>query len=101
MPSEPAFQLLGQSGIRLVLDGVVIYFDPYLSNSVETLDDPTLTRLKAIALDPESISDAEWVFISHDHLDHCDPATLPAIAVSSPHAKFEEAYVSRTYGYAE
>lgn len=88
MPLEAPFQFLGQSGVRVQLDGVVIYFDPYLSNSVEILDDPALVRLKEIPLKPESISDAEWVFISHAHLDHCDPYSLPAIADTSPQATF-------------
>jgi L-ascorbate metabolism protein UlaG (beta-lactamase superfamily) len=39
-------------------------------------------------LTPESIRDASWVIITHDHIDHCDLKTLPAISKASPDAKF-------------
>ena len=87
-PLEASIRFLGQAGFRLVLEGVVIYLDPYLSHSVEKFDNPLLVRAVPIPLEPETILDADWILISHDHLDHCDPETLPAIAKSSPHAKF-------------
>jgi L-ascorbate metabolism protein UlaG (beta-lactamase superfamily)/glycosyltransferase involved in cell wall biosynthesis len=37
---------------------------------------------------PKDISDADLVFITHEHLDHCDPLTLPEIHKSAPKAKF-------------
>lgn len=80
--------LLGQSGCKLVLPGLVVYFDPYLSNSVQELDAPDLTRLKNPPILPEEISDANWVLISHDHIDHCDPHTLPKLATASPQSRF-------------
>ncbi len=81
-------QFLGQSGWKMMFPGAVIYVDPYLSNSVEELDAPDLKRLKAIPFKPDEVIDADYILITHDHMDHCDPYTLPIIANSSPSAKF-------------
>lgn len=81
-------QLLGQSGCRLNCLGTIIYVDPYLSNSVQELDAPDLQRLHPVFLRAEDVKDANWVLITHDHMDHCDPHTLPKIALSSKHAMF-------------
>jgi len=80
--------MMGQSGCRLVFPGATIYLDPYLSNSVQELDAPDLARLVPIPVLPEEIIDADWVLITHEHIDHCDPHTLPKLAKASPHARF-------------
>jgi L-ascorbate metabolism protein UlaG (beta-lactamase superfamily)/GT2 family glycosyltransferase len=79
---------LGQSGWRLQFPEVIIYIDPYLSNSVQELDAPDLTRLRPIPFSPESIHDADYVLITHEHMDHCDPFTIPKIAEVSPQSIF-------------
>ena len=81
-------QMLGQSGCRLGFPGVTVYLDPYLSNSVQELDAPDLARLKPIAYHPSSMFDADWVLITHDHIDHCDPYTLQDVATASPGCRF-------------
>ena len=81
-------QFLGQSGWEINFPSAVIYIDPYLSNSVEELDAPDLIRLKAIPFLPSSVCDADFILITHDHLDHFDPLTLLDIAKSSPTAQF-------------
>lgn len=81
-------RLLGQSGCRLSLGGTIFYVDPYLSDSVRTLDAPDLHRLQPIPVEPENIDDADWVLITHEHIDHCDPHTLPKLAKASPKARF-------------
>lgn len=68
--------------------GTRLYIDPYLSNSVQELDSPDLERLTPIAIPPDQVVDADWVLITHDHIDHCDPYTLPALAVASRQAQF-------------
>jgi len=80
--------LLGQSGCRLVFQGAVVYVDPYLSNSAQVLDSPDLQRQVPIAIAPEKVDDADWVLITHAHIDHCDPYTLPKLAIASPDAHF-------------
>jgi len=81
-------KMLGQSGVRLVLGKKIIYIDPYLSNSVQEIHDPSLARMVPILLKPEEVVDADYVFITHEHTDHCDPQTIPILAKCSPHAKF-------------
>src|SRR3546814_6314120 len=39
-------------------------------------------------LQPGQVDDADCVLITHDHIDHCDPHTLPALAEASPTASF-------------
>lgn len=80
--------MLGQAGMMLSLGRVNIYFDPYLSNSVETLHAADLIRLVPIPIAPSEVLDADFVFITHEHTDHCDPHTIPQISISSPQAKF-------------
>ncbi len=81
-------QMLGQSGCRLAFPGATIYLDPYLSNSVQVLDAPDLERQIPIPLPPEKITDADIVLITHEHIDHCDPHTLPRLAQASSQARF-------------
>jgi L-ascorbate 6-phosphate lactonase len=80
--------LLGQSGCKISFPGAICYFDPYLSNSVQELVANDLERLVPIPFLPESVGNADWVFITHDHMDHCDPLTLPKLAQASPQARF-------------
>jgi rhamnosyltransferase len=81
-------KLLGQSGVRLSLAGTTVYIDPYLSNSVQIIHDSDSIRLVPIPLHPADVTDADFVFVTHDHTDHCDPHTLPLIALASPQARF-------------
>lgn len=62
--------------------------DPYLSNSVQELEAPDLVRQVPIPYQPEELTSVDWVLITHDHMDHCDPHTLPALAQASPQARF-------------
>ena len=57
----------------LKLNGLNILIDPYLSNSVEELDSPDLIRQIKIPYYPEELTNIDWVLITHDHIDHCDP----------------------------
>ena len=79
---------LGQSGFRLQLGDCVVLLDPYLSDSVATLEGPEFSRLRPPPVEPASIRDASLVLISHVHQDHCDPETLLPIARSSPGCRF-------------
>ena len=79
---------LGQSGVRLNANGIVLYVDPYLSDSVENVHGPEYRRQRPIPMAPAEVDDADYVLITHEHLDHCDPETLPAIAVASPECSF-------------
>ncbi len=79
---------LGQAGFRLQFGPVVVYIDPYLTNRVAELEGTQLTRLLAVPISPNAVQDADWVLITHVHLDHCDPTTLLPLAAASPQARF-------------
>lgn len=81
-------QTLGQSGMRLAFPEAIIYVDPYLSNSVQELDADDLERLVDAPINADKVTDADWVLITHEHIDHCDPHTIPKLAKASPHARF-------------
>jgi len=85
---ELSLTLLGQSGCRFGFPSCTVYVDPYLSNSVQKLDMPDLERLLPVPVLPGNVADADWVLLTHEHIDHCDPHTLPSIANASPGALF-------------
>jgi L-ascorbate 6-phosphate lactonase len=79
---------LGQAGFRLQFGATVVYLDPYLTNRVAELEGPSAARLLPIPMPPDQVTDADWVLITHLHLDHCDPTTLLPISIASPQARF-------------
>ena len=79
---------LGQTGLRIDLEDFTALVDPYLSNSVEELDSPDLVRQVPIAYDPNHLTGVDLVLITHEHMDHCDPLTIPIVAEVSPSCKF-------------
>jgi len=79
---------LGQSGFRIKADGITIYIDPYLSDSVARLEGENLKRQVPVKIEPGNIHDADWVLITHIHLDHCDLDTLQPIYHASPSCRF-------------
>ena len=40
---------------------------------LEELDAPDLIRQIKIPYSPEELTNIDWVLITHDHIDHCDP----------------------------
>lgn len=73
---------LGQEGFLLKWDNISICFDLYLSDSVKEI-----TGTGARNYDPPikagEISDVDYYFISHDHLDHLDPYTISELTKKS------------------
>lgn len=86
--SKIRFENLGQSGLLLKYNDFNLLVDPYLSNSVEKCDGPDLRRQIPIPYLPSQLSNINYVLITHDHLDHCDPETIPFIAKASPQSIF-------------
>ena len=68
---------LGQSGARIETDdGRVLFFDPYLSDSLGK-NQPPLHRI--LPLEEDYLGEKiDALLISHDHTDHMDPDTLKA-----------------------
>ncbi|AGY57861.1 MBL fold metallo-hydrolase [Gloeobacter kilaueensis] len=79
---------LGQAGFKLTFEHTVVYIDPYLSDYVAKVEGPDMRRQISIPVLPETIDDADWVFISHIHIDHCDPETLLPISRASQTCRF-------------
>lgn len=82
------FQHLGQTGLKVNVGTTCVLVDPYLSHSVQELEAPDLVRQVPIAYPPSSLTGVHWVLITHEHMDHCDPHTIPALAEASPQARF-------------
>jgi L-ascorbate 6-phosphate lactonase len=77
---------LGQESVVLKGGGATIYIDPYLSDSVNA--DGKSPRKFLSPLEPNEVTNADYVFITHGHLDHLDPWTLRGLASASPQARF-------------
>lgn len=89
MPDDAIkIKMLGQVGLRLSYNGIVIYIDPYLSDYVEKVEGSSLKRLIPIAISPSQIQDANYVLLTHEHIDHCDPETIIPLSSNSPKCKF-------------
>lgn len=84
------FQLvpLGQVGYRFQFGPTVVYIDPYLSDYVEELEGPDFHRLFPAPFVPNSVRDADWVLVTHAHIDHCDPRTIGPLSQASPSSRF-------------
>lgn len=79
---------LGQVGYCFNYLDTILYIDPYLSDSVKEFEDENMERMFPILYPPESITNANFILITHEHRDHCDPETLIPISKSSPQCQF-------------
>jgi len=88
--SSPVVWWLGHCGFVVKHGAVIVYIDPYLSNSQEarySKSDQPHPRLMAAPLHPAMIRHASLVLATHAHQAHLDPGTVPAILESSPRAR--------------
>lgn len=79
---------LGQSGYKMTFNDCVLYVDPYLSDNVETTEGSELRRMFKLPFSPGQVTDADWILVTHAHIDHCDLYSLLPIAKASPQSKF-------------
>jgi L-ascorbate 6-phosphate lactonase len=83
-PGRVAIHWLGQGGFAFKGHaGDVIAVDPYLSDSANR--DGTAPRMVPIPVKPKDVR-LDYLFLTHDHDDHTDPHTAPAIAQGNPEA---------------
>ena len=80
-------EYLGQSGFFCKADSFSFMIDPYLSNSVEELEALDLKRKIPIPYKPNEINNLDWIFVTHEHIDHCDPYTLPVLVKNNKNLK--------------
>ena len=77
---------IGQVGYLFEVANIKICLDPYLSNSIEKKY--SFTRLFKIKNLKKIIKNLDFVFITHEHEDHCDISTLLKIYKNSPNVVF-------------
>ena len=65
---------LGQAGLLIETEGVIIMIDPYLSDSVAAVNPKNYRRVpveeRFLRMRPDVL------ICTHNHLDHTDPETL-------------------------
>ncbi len=79
---------LGQVGYRFQFGPTVVFIDPYLSDYVEEVEGPDLRRSFPAPFPADAVCDADWVLVTHAHIDHCDPRTIGPLALASPSSRF-------------
>ena len=79
---------MGQMGVALTGSGATIYMDICLSDVVREQFGDWWTRAYDPPVLPEEVTNADFYFISHEHLDHLDPLTVAGVLKASPDVKF-------------
>jgi L-ascorbate metabolism protein UlaG (beta-lactamase superfamily) len=77
---------LGQAGFALRYGRRAFLIDPYLSDSLaEKYKGHTFPhkRMIPVPVAPETLREIDWVFCTHRHTDHMDPATLKPLFQNS------------------
>jgi L-ascorbate metabolism protein UlaG (beta-lactamase superfamily) len=78
---------LGQSGFLVRLDGELLLFDPYLSDSLTAKyagTDKEHIRMSEIPVRPDRLSGIRMVTSTHNHTDHLDAETLRPLMRHNP-----------------
>ena len=77
---KAAFWWLGQLGYILKIGKKIIYLDAFLADHPDRRIPPLLR--------PEQVTNADYIFGSHDHIDHIDREVWHQLSLSSPFAQF-------------
>ncbi len=88
LPGSLAIWSLGQMGVAIKGPDALIVIDPCLSDIVRESFGDWWTRAYPPPLQPQELGDVDTFFISHEHLDHLDPATLGPAIQAAPDARF-------------
>ena len=72
---------VGHSCFKVELGGLVIYTDPFFNN-----DAAGRPRLIPAAMAPGEIRECDFLFVTHEHADHCDVPAIQEI-VERTHAQ--------------
>lgn len=83
-PGQLALWSLGQAGFAIKGGEAIAYIDPYLSDSMAASGGPM--RRFPLPMNPGAIQHADVVFVTHEHADHADRATLGPLLAASPQA---------------
>ncbi len=88
LPNSLALWGLGQMGLAIKGPDGILYFDPCLSDVVRHQFGDWWYRAFDPPLLPEQVTNADYIFSSHEHIDHLDAETLGPAAKASPDAQF-------------
>ena len=88
LPNSLALWGLGQMGVAIKGPDATLYIDPALSDVLREQMGDWWTRAYDPPMPPDAITNANFYLISHEHLDHLDPATVRAAAQTSRQATF-------------
>ena len=89
--NQAAIWYLGQESMLVKCKGKYLLFDPYLSDYVDRVcssEEIVWKRRYGVPIDPSELDFVDYVFLSHDHEDHCDPDTLTPFAKANNKAKY-------------
>lgn len=78
---------LGQSGFLVRLDGELLLFEPYLSDSLTEKyrgTDTEHVRMSELPVQPDTLSGIRLVTSTHNHTDHLDAETLLPLRDQNP-----------------
>jgi L-ascorbate 6-phosphate lactonase len=90
VPNSLGFYGLGQVGVAIKGPDGTIYVDPYLTDYGG--EEGRIPRNFPPPIGPEEITNASYVLVTHEHVDHFDPETLGPIASSSSRSYFYGPY---------
>ena len=76
LPGSLAIWSLGQMGVAIKGPDALIVIDPCLSDIVRESFGDWWARAYPPPLQAQELGDVDYFLISHEHLDHLDPATL-------------------------
>ncbi len=89
-PGEVCIWWLAGSGYAIKTASALFYIDLYLSESLSRNNEESEIkhiRMTAAPLRGEEVTNAQWVFATHEHGDHYDGETLQAVFAASGDAK--------------
>ena len=95
-----AIQYHCQASMALKAAGKILYIDPWYSDYLDQVakGQPFEShRLYPAPLAPADVTNADYIFVTHDHIDHLDPSTIPIAANASPQAHFIAPQAARAH----
>ncbi len=83
-----AIWYLGQASMMIKFKSSFILFDPHLENSLSKRVQNPCTRNYPSPLDPALLDFVDYIFLTHTHADHLEPATILKIAACNSKVKY-------------
>jgi L-ascorbate 6-phosphate lactonase len=75
---------LGQMGVALQGPDAVLYIDPCLSDTIRERFGDEWYRAYPPPVEPDQVTNATYILVTHEHMDHLDPVTIGGIVKASP-----------------